>query len=66
MDSLTPVEAQQFRVKKGDEIQWFIDLGVYTKNRNFRLYLSAKYGKSEILTVSDNDIYTVKLLGEKN
>ena len=66
MDSLIPVEAKQFQVKKGDEIQWFIDLGVYTKNRNFRLYLSAKYGKSEILTVSDNDIYTVKLLGKTN
>ncbi|XP_023342906.1 DNA-directed primase/polymerase protein [Eurytemora carolleeae] len=66
VDSLIPVEAKQFQVKKGDEIQWFIDLGVYTKNRNFRLYLSAKYGKSEILTVSANDIYTVKLLEENH
>ncbi|EZA49165.1 hypothetical protein DMN91_004952 [Ooceraea biroi] len=30
----------------------FIDHGVYTKNRHFRLYLSTKWGKQSYLTVS--------------
>ena len=46
----------------------FVDQGVYTKNRNFRLYLSSKFGKSAILKVSstnnktDKDIFLDSLL----
>ena len=29
----------------------FVDEGVYTKNRNFRLYLSSKFGKDSILSL---------------
>ena len=28
-----------------------VDVGVYTKNRNFRLFLSSKFGKSAVLRV---------------
>lgn len=31
----------------------FIDSGVYTKNRNFRLFLSSKLGKARPLMISD-------------
>ena len=31
--------------------------GVYTKNRNFRLYLSSKYGKKNPLVVADSNTY---------
>ena len=33
----------------------FVDEGVYTKNRNFRLYLSSKFNKNAFLTVANND-----------
>ena len=31
--------------------------GVYTKNRNFRLFMSSKLGKKSPLTVSDQNQY---------
>ena len=34
--------------KEGD-VGLFVDHGVYTKNRNFRLFLSSKFGKNSIL-----------------
>ncbi|KAL8597381.1 hypothetical protein ACOMHN_056144 [Nucella lapillus] len=37
----------------------FADLGVYTKNRNFRLYKSCKLGKTTAFSVSENSTYTV-------
>ncbi|KAM6261515.1 DNA-directed primase/polymerase protein [Porphyrio hochstetteri] len=40
--------------KEGDK-QLFVDLGVYTRNRNFRMYKSSKAGKNVILkTAEDN------------
>ena len=30
-----------------------IDVGVYTKNRNFRLFLSSKFGKNAVLKLHD-------------
>jgi len=39
------------------QIQSVIDKGVYTKNRNFRIYLSSKYGKDTCLTVSKYNQY---------
>ena len=32
----------------------FVDEGVYTKNRNFRLYLSSKFGKETALRAKDS------------
>ena len=39
-------------VRDKDEMKVFIDSGVYTKNRNFRLYLSSKLGKVRPLMIS--------------
>ena len=35
----------------------FCDLGVYTKNRNFRLFLSSKFGKNVPLVVANNNSF---------
>ncbi|KGL98656.1 Coiled-coil domain-containing protein 111, partial [Charadrius vociferus] len=40
--------------KEGDK-QLFVDLGVYTKNRNFRMYKSSKAGKNVILTIAEDN-----------
>jgi hypothetical protein len=38
--------------------QCFVDRGVYTRNRAFRLALSCKYGKSTVLRLSDSRAYS--------
>ncbi|XP_049426856.1 DNA-directed primase/polymerase protein [Epinephelus fuscoguttatus] len=38
----------------------FVDLGVYTKNRNFRLYKSSKVGKNAAFTVADDNKFIDK------
>ncbi|CAL8328794.1 unnamed protein product [Merluccius merluccius] len=43
--------------KQGQECL-FVDLGVYTKNRNFRLYKSSKVGKNVALTVAEDNQFT--------
>jgi hypothetical protein len=48
---------QQFLVNKeadGEKKSLFIDEAVYTKNRNFRIYGSTKYGKSTPLISLEN------------
>ncbi|KAJ8271765.1 hypothetical protein COCON_G00106240 [Conger conger] len=40
--------------KEGHD-QLFVDLGVYTKNRNFRLYKSLKAGKNTAFTVAEDN-----------
>ncbi|NXV26889.1 PRIPO protein, partial [Rissa tridactyla] len=40
--------------KDGDK-QLFVDLGVYTKNRNFRMYKSSKAGKNVILKIAEDN-----------
>ncbi|KAM3672351.1 DNA-directed primase/polymerase protein isoform X4 [Ammospiza nelsoni] len=40
--------------KEGNK-QLFVDLGVYTKNRNFRLYKSSKAGKNVILKIAEDN-----------
>ncbi|KAM3940811.1 DNA-directed primase/polymerase protein isoform 1-T2 [Leptodactylus fuscus] len=40
--------------------QLFIDLGVYTKNRNFRLYKSSKMGKNVTFEVAKDNRFAVK------
>lgn len=36
----------------------FVDLGVYTRNRNFRLYKSSKAGQNAAFTVADSNQFT--------
>ncbi|XP_061627735.1 DNA-directed primase/polymerase protein [Phyllopteryx taeniolatus] len=38
----------------------FVDLGVYTKNRNFRLYKSSKVGKSAAFSLADDNKFISK------
>uniref|UniRef100_A0A3Q3EFV8 DNA-directed primase/polymerase protein n=1 Tax=Kryptolebias marmoratus TaxID=37003 RepID=A0A3Q3EFV8_KRYMA len=38
----------------------FVDLGVYTKNRNFRLYKSSKVGKNAAFTVAEDNEFIPK------
>ncbi|NXP32522.1 PRIPO protein, partial [Leiothrix lutea] len=40
--------------KEGNK-QLFVDLGVYTKNRNFRMYKSSKAGKTVILKIAEDN-----------
>ncbi|KAM8878969.1 DNA-directed primase/polymerase protein [Spinachia spinachia] len=49
------------RVKnKEDQDALFVDLGVYTKNRNFRLYKSSKVGKNAAFKLADDNTFTNK------
>lgn len=45
---------------KNGEDCLFVDLGVYTKNRNFRLYKSSKIGKNAAFTVADDNEFVPK------
>uniref|UniRef100_A0A8C7E242 DNA-directed primase/polymerase protein n=1 Tax=Naja naja TaxID=35670 RepID=A0A8C7E242_NAJNA len=40
--------------------QLFVDLGVYTKNRNFRLYMSSKAGRTVILNIAEDNKFVPK------
>ncbi|XP_061439828.1 DNA-directed primase/polymerase protein isoform X4 [Rhineura floridana] len=40
--------------------QLFVDLGVYTKNRNFRLYKSSKAGSSVVLDIAEDNRFVPK------
>ncbi|XP_036911060.1 DNA-directed primase/polymerase protein isoform X4 [Sturnira hondurensis] len=37
----------------------FVDLGVYTRNRNFRLYKSSKVGKLVVLEIAEDNTFSV-------
>ncbi|XP_014114826.1 PREDICTED: DNA-directed primase/polymerase protein isoform X1 [Pseudopodoces humilis] len=45
--------------KEGNK-QLFVDLGVYTKNRNFRMYKSSKAGKNVILKIAEDNKFIPK------
>lgn len=45
--------------KEGQECL-FVDIGVYTKNRNFRLYKSTKVGKNAAFSVAEDNKFIVK------
>ncbi|XP_049628641.1 DNA-directed primase/polymerase protein [Suncus etruscus] len=51
-----------FLVVKNDlgEKHLFVDLGVYTRNRNFRLYKSSKIGKRVALEIAEDNKYFPK------
>ncbi|XP_061586449.1 DNA-directed primase/polymerase protein [Cololabis saira] len=38
----------------------FVDVGVYTKNRNFRLYKSSKVGKNAAFTLAEDNTFIAK------
>uniref|UniRef100_A0A3P8UXC4 DNA-directed primase/polymerase protein n=1 Tax=Cynoglossus semilaevis TaxID=244447 RepID=A0A3P8UXC4_CYNSE len=48
------------QVKNQGQDCLFVDLGVYTKNRNFRLYGSSKLGKNAAFTVADDNQFIPK------
>ncbi|KAF5879966.1 DNA-directed primase/polymerase protein, partial [Clarias magur] len=50
-------EDLRFLIVKGKDgqKQLFVDLGVYTKNRNFRLYKSSKLGKNAAFSVAQDN-----------
>ncbi|KAM4674279.1 DNA-directed primase/polymerase protein isoform 2-T2 [Amazona ochrocephala] len=45
---------------KGGNKQLLVDLGVYTKNRNFRMYKSSKAGKNVILKIAEDNKFIPK------
>ncbi|KAI1887574.1 hypothetical protein AGOR_G00191710 [Albula goreensis] len=45
---------------KDGQDQLFVDIGVYTKNRNFRLYRSSKAGKNVAFTVAEDNAFVTK------
>ncbi|XP_016041289.1 DNA-directed primase/polymerase protein isoform X2 [Erinaceus europaeus] len=51
-----------FLVVKNDsgEKHLFVDLGVYTRNRNFRLYKSSKIGKNVTLEIAEDNKFSPK------
>lgn len=52
----TDLEEMVVETNRGKKL--FIDNGVYTKNRHFRIYLSTKWGKQSYLTVSADCAHT--------
>ncbi|XP_068583172.1 DNA-directed primase/polymerase protein [Cebidichthys violaceus] len=55
----TDLKFLQVKNKDGQDCL-FVDLGVYTKNRNFRLYKSSKVGKNSAFTVADDNKFIHK------
>ncbi|KAM5191851.1 DNA-directed primase/polymerase protein isoform 2-T3 [Mantella aurantiaca] len=56
-------ELSSFLVRnENGEKQPFIDLGVYTKNRNFRLYKSSKLGKHAVFELAEDNKFSSKPL----
>ncbi|KAJ8280987.1 hypothetical protein GJAV_G00061830 [Gymnothorax javanicus] len=45
---------------KEGRTQLFVDTGVYTRNRNFRLYRSSKAGKNAAFTVAEDNAFVTK------
>lgn len=47
-------------LKKPHTFYIFLSLGVYTKNRNFRLYMSSKAGHTVILNIAEDNKFVPK------
>ena len=63
LSSISSSERKCFEVQKDDETSTsFIDCSVYSRNRNFRLFLSRKFGKTTSLTVSPIDLFSLSAL----
>uniref|UniRef100_K1QM17 DNA-directed primase/polymerase protein n=1 Tax=Magallana gigas TaxID=29159 RepID=K1QM17_MAGGI len=53
------------RNKHGEKTS-FCDIGVYTKNRNFRMYLSSKYGKNNpLLVAAENEFVPLSSMNDE-
>ncbi|XP_069123432.1 DNA-directed primase/polymerase protein-like [Argopecten irradians] len=59
------LESLMVKNKDGKDVL-FCDLGVYTKNRNFRLYLSCKLGKDNPLLLSSSNMYHTTLSQQRS
>ncbi|KAG7485189.1 hypothetical protein JOB18_005058 [Solea senegalensis] len=55
----TDLSFLQVKNKEGQDCL-FVDLGVYTRNRNFRLYKSSKVGMNAAFTVADDNQFIPK------
>lgn len=67
ISSIDHDQKEQFTVlNKQKEETLFIDQGVYTKNRNFRLYLSSKIGKSNPFENNEKDLSCAKKISCNN
>lgn len=48
------------------KIFFLVNAGVYTKNRNFRMYLSSKYGKNNpLLVAAENEFVPLSSMSDK-
>ncbi|XP_050449102.1 DNA-directed primase/polymerase protein-like [Cataglyphis hispanica] len=52
LSQFNKVDIEEMLVETNHGKKLFVDNGVYTKNRQFRIYLSTKWGKQSYLTVS--------------
>lgn len=68
MSSLTQEERRVFTFwdKQAEKEELFIDFSVYSKNRNFRTYLSSKFGRKQSLTLSEASKMQHSELSEKD
>ncbi|TRY72139.1 hypothetical protein TCAL_10609 [Tigriopus californicus] len=68
ISSLTEEErrAITFWDKQGDKCELFIDLSVYSKNRNFRTYLSSKFDRQSCLVLSESSHRLLSDLSDKD
>lgn len=57
LSQFNKADIEELLVETNHGKKLFIDNGVYTKNRQFRLYLSTKWGKQSYLTVSADCIH---------
>ncbi|XP_060552472.1 DNA-directed primase/polymerase protein-like [Ruditapes philippinarum] len=66
LDSFSIEDLKKLMVnsKNGDVL--FCDTGVYTKNRNFRLFLSSKLGKKNTLVVASENEYCRKVDSQRS
>ena len=65
--NLSAAEQQSLFIKndKGNSVS-FVDVGVYSKNRNFRLFLSSKFGKNVPLVIGNSNSFHPKLTSNES
>ena len=57
VEKLKPESKDLLRVKKNGKEENMIDLSIYTRNRNFRLYMSSKFGQDRMLKLDPEDLH---------
>ncbi|XP_020287542.1 DNA-directed primase/polymerase protein-like [Pseudomyrmex gracilis] len=58
LDHFAKTDLEEMLVETDHGKKLFVDTGVYTKNRHFRIYLATKWGKQSYLTVSSDCSHT--------